>query len=250
MYTLPVARSDTLALMELEHALTRDTLSDRVVNHVITHIRENQLRTGQNLPSEIQVGAILGVSRGIVREAYSLLRASGVLEVANGRVPRVGRLTNSALRQFLSHGLVTGQITPDEMLDLRSSIEVRAAQLAAEKRRPEDVESLRATLAAMKATLRKPEEFAQHDIRFHQTVGRATGSALFEVVGGTLRECLETSVRAGIQSRIVHKQLSSLYDMHAAIVEAIESRAPSRAGEMMALHFDVARNALRGVFSS
>jgi GntR family transcriptional repressor for pyruvate dehydrogenase complex len=227
-----------------------DTLSDRVVKHVVGHIRENQLRTGHKLPSEIQVGTTLGISRGIVREAYSLLRASGVLEVTNGKVPRVGRLKNTALTQFLSHGLLTGQVTVEEMLDLRSSIELRAAELAAEKRRAEDVASLRKILIAMKASLRNPEEFVQHDIRFHQTIGEATGNPLFELVSGALRGCLETSVRAGIQSRIVHKQLSSLFDMHAAIVDAIEARAPERAREMMASHFVEARRALSGIFSS
>ena len=132
-----------------------ETLSDRVVKHIVGHIRENQLGTGNKLPSEIQVSTSLGISRGIVRETYSLLRASGVIEVANGRAPRVGRLKNGLLTQLMSHALLTRQVTAEDMLDLRGSIEVRAAELAAEKRRAVDVESLKKILASMQATLRQ-----------------------------------------------------------------------------------------------
>src|SRR5579871_170348 len=68
----------------------RDSLSDQVTRYVIDYIKGSGLGPGEKVPSEIRTSAHLQISRGVVREAYRSLSAAGVLEIANGRVPRVG----------------------------------------------------------------------------------------------------------------------------------------------------------------
>ena len=117
-------------------------LSDRVARYLVDHIRRNRLTSGAAIPSEIRLSAQLDVSRGIVREAYRSLGTAGILDIANGRPPRVGRLSNRAFRQFLQHALSTEQASVEQVFDVRSSLEVRAAELAAERRSDEDAEAL------------------------------------------------------------------------------------------------------------
>ena len=44
-------------------------LSERVTKHLVRYIRENGLRTGDKVPSEVQASLDLGISRGVVRQA-------------------------------------------------------------------------------------------------------------------------------------------------------------------------------------
>ena len=70
-------------------------LSDRVVHHLMEHIRTNSLVSGERMPSEVRLSADLQISRGIVREAYRALRSAGILEVSNGRDRKSTRLNSS-----------------------------------------------------------------------------------------------------------------------------------------------------------
>ena len=69
--------------------LTSVTLSSQVKNHILNLIAEQKLTPGMPVPSEVQLIQKLGVSRGIVREAYRSLAALGILETHSGKVPLV-----------------------------------------------------------------------------------------------------------------------------------------------------------------
>src|SRR4051812_26006461 len=119
-----------------------NSLSDHVAQYLVAYIRGNRLRTGEEVPSELSVSSELGISRGIVREAYRGLRMAGILDISNGRPPRVGRINDGILADLLEHALLTDQATAEQALHLRAAIEVRAAELAAENREPRHVAAL------------------------------------------------------------------------------------------------------------
>jgi GntR family transcriptional regulator, transcriptional repressor for pyruvate dehydrogenase complex len=127
-----------------------EPLSDRVVQYIAEYIRERELQSGDRMPSEVQISIDLKISRGIVREAFRSLSAAGVLEVGAGRSPKVGALNNVLLTHVMRHALSTRQVLPDQVLDLRCSIEVRGAELAAEMCTAADITNLRAAVAGMK----------------------------------------------------------------------------------------------------
>lgn len=219
-------------------------VADRVARYLVGHIRRHSLAPGAPLPSEVEASAELGVSRGIVREVYRSLSTAGIVETANGRRPRVSRISNRVLTQLLQHALSTRQVSAQDMLELRRPIELLAAELAATKRTDDDVMSLRRTVAAMKATGLRREAFVQADIRFHEIIGRATGNPLFGLIVSALRESMELSVRIGIRSP--RADFQQVVKTHQEIVDAIERAQPERARSLMALHFDEARaNVLR-----
>ena len=112
----------------------RGTTADRVVSALVDHIRRHRLPAGASLPSELQTSSQLNVSRSVVREAYRSLSSAGLVEIANGRSPRVGQITNRSLIQLLEHALITRQASAAHILELRSAIEEHAAELAARNR--------------------------------------------------------------------------------------------------------------------
>lgn len=216
-------------------------LSDRVVQYLVDYIRQHRLTWGAQIPSEVRLSVELEVSRGIIREAYRSLAAAGILEISNGRSPRVGRLNNRAFIQFLQHALHTEQASQEQVFDVRSSIEVRAAEIAAVRRSEEDVDALRREAAAMRAAVRRREEFVQADVRFHEIIGRATDNPLFGLLGSALREPLDLTIRAGFDSRRTRAELDRVVDIHAGIAEAIAARSAVKARRLMTVHFEEAR---------
>jgi DNA-binding FadR family transcriptional regulator len=137
----------------------------------VEHIREYGLAPGHKVPSELRTSAHLQISRGIVREAYRSLRAAGILEIANGSAPRVGQLSDKALVRILEHGLSTQQASIAHILDLRSSIEIRAAELAAANRKPEHISALESEAAGFEDAEHNIDQWVEADLRFHSIIG-------------------------------------------------------------------------------
>ena len=72
----------------------RTSLHQRIETDLRDAIRSGRLGAGHVLPSTRGLAADLGVSRGVVVEAYAQLRAEGWLEVRQGAAHRVARVSS------------------------------------------------------------------------------------------------------------------------------------------------------------
>ena len=107
------------------------SLVARAMDAVKAHIRVAGMRVGDTLPGEGFFAEQLGVSRAVMREAFGALAALKVIDVANGRRAKVGALDGSVIAASLDHGLSTEQIKVADVWDVRRTIEMRTAALAA-----------------------------------------------------------------------------------------------------------------------
>jgi DNA-binding FadR family transcriptional regulator len=212
---------------------------------LVDHIRRNRLRAGAPLPSEVQTSFDLRVSRGAVREAYRSLSSAGLVEIANGRSPRVGHLSNQSLLRVVQHALWTDQASAEQILELRGAIEERAAELASVHRTQADLDSLRRAVALMKAAGTKVDAYVKADITFHEVLGRATGNPLFGLVASALREAMDASIRASLAGRRSRAEVGRAIDTHAKVVAALERRRPKEARQLMMRHYAEASAAVR-----
>src|ERR1700761_716157 len=110
------------------------SLVQRAMRAVTDHIRSKALRVGETLPGEAHFAVELGVSRAVMREAFGALAALRLIDVGNGRKPRVGAMDGSVIATSLGHAVDTAQITVPEIWDVRRTIELRTAGLAAASR--------------------------------------------------------------------------------------------------------------------
>jgi DNA-binding FadR family transcriptional regulator len=152
------------------------TLAQGVVAALKSRILDGSLASGSKLPSEAELIEEYGVSRTVVREAVTRLRAEGLVETFQGRgsfvltVPEPTSFTveASAIR---SHRDVLA------MVDFRLGVESEAAYLAAAHRSPEGAEEVRAALEAFSAA--GPDEAVEADFAFHRAVAAATGNRFY-----------------------------------------------------------------------
>lgn len=219
--------------------------ADRVVSALVDHIRKHRLPAGASLPSEVQTSSQLRVSRSVVREAYRSLSSAGLVEVANGRSPRVGHITNRSLIQLVEHALSTRQASAAQILELRGPIEEYAAELAARHRTADDVRDLRQAVRALRRAGTKMDAYVKADLRFHEIIGRATGNPMFSVVISALRLSMGESIRVSIAGRRSLAERRRLTATHASIADAIANGRGRDARRLMAKHFDEARESVR-----
>lgn len=215
-----------------------NSLTVRVTNFVFDHIRRNRLSSGEVLPSELKTSTELNVSRGVVREAFRSLEVVGIIEKENGRSPKVGVLNSSFLTQLMTHALLTRQVSIRQVLELRASIEVKSAELAARRRSRSDVQRLLMAVEGMKQSTTKFNIFVQHDLDFHQVINGATGNPMVQIVCSAMHESMKESMRAGIRLRTGPEEVMRVAEVHEAIADAIERRNATQAEARMKKHFE------------
>lgn len=227
--------------------MPNESLTMRVTDYIFDYIKVNELSTGDTLPSELRTSTELNISRGIVREAFRSLQVAGIIEKENGRSPKVGVLNGEFLTHLMVHAISTKQISVPQVLELRTSVEMLAAELAARKRTPEDVQLLRVAAAGMRQHAGKPEMFVKYDLDFHDVINRASGNPLLEVICTAMHETMQVSMRIGIQKRRGSAEIMRVVESHEMIVDAIDKQNPGLAGLLMKKHFADAKAALAKV---
>lgn len=188
-------------------------------------VMSGDLQVGAMLPSEGQMAKDFGVSRTVVREAVSRLKAEGLLSSQQGRGVFVASTTPS--RGF--------NITSDKgdeveqmirIYELRVGVETEAAALAAARRSEADLDAMRVALDNMAAAVvaEEVDSGVAADMAFHRAVCRATRNAhyvaLFDYLSGHFKE----SIRAGRERAITRRGggLGALAE-HRMLLDAIEA---------------------------
>ena len=224
-----------------------ESLVQRAIDAVRNYIAAKGLRVGDSLPSEAYFAAEQGVSRAVVREAFGALGALRLLDVGNGRRARVGALDGSVMAAALGHGVTTAQISVAEVWDVRRTIEMRTAALAAEQRTSDEAAEIVALAEAMAADRDDMVQKTRHDIAFHKAIAAATHNAMFTQLVASFGELMEVAVPAAWATRTDEADKVRTIDYHRAIARAIADGDAAAAAETMGRHFDASiGNLLRG----
>jgi GntR family transcriptional regulator, transcriptional repressor for pyruvate dehydrogenase complex len=205
---------------------------------VTGYIRDNKLRVGDTLPGETHFAIALGVSRAVMREAFGALAALKLIDVGNGRKPRVGAIDGSVIATSLDHAVSTAQISVPEIWDVRRTIEVRTAALAAELRTDAQAKEIAALGEAMALDCEDLAKTTRHDIAFHEAIARASHNALFLQIVASFGPLMQVAVPTAWRTRTTKKQRAIIIQRHRAVARAVVERDVAGAIEAMHGHFD------------
>ena len=213
--------------------LTRE-IAERIADEIATA----RLPPGAKLPTEQEMVAAMGVSRTVVREAVAALRAQGLIVTRQGAGAFVAADADRRPFQLAVDGLPSIAEVLDVM-ELRASVEVEAAGLAAERGSPTARRRVGAALSAIDAALNRGESAIAEDFAFHRAVAAATGNPQFahflEYLGRFIipRQSIRVAAHRPEGQRAY---LETFQREHAAIAAAITAR-----------DVDAARAAMRGI---
>jgi DNA-binding FadR family transcriptional regulator len=214
------------------------SLVQRAIAEVTEHIRANNLRVGDTLPSEAHFAATLGVSRPVMREAFRALAALRLIDVANGRKARVSALDGAVIAASLDHAMSTAQVSVADVWDVRRTVEMRTVALAAASRSDEEAQHILDHVEAMAASIDDLEAMTAHDIAFHQTIAKASRNLLFAQLVASFGQMMQVAVPAAWQTRTAAEQRELMIDRHRAVAAAIAECDPEKAVAAMDAHFD------------
>ncbi|WP_114226810.1 MULTISPECIES: FadR/GntR family transcriptional regulator [Sphingomonas] len=220
------------------------SLAQVAMDAVNAYIRDEQLRVGDTLPGEGYFAERLGVSRAVMREAFGALAALKLIDVGNGRKPRVGALDGSVIAASLDHAISTAQIRVIDVWDVRRTIEMRTAALAAQHASETQIKRIVA-LADMLA-LAGPDDPAttETDIDFHLAIAEASGNRLFQQIVVSFLPLMRVAVPQAWRTRQTTADRTETIARHQRLAEAIAAGDPAEAERWMATHFDETIGAL------
>lgn len=220
------------------------TLAHRVVAGLKDKVLSGELAPGARLPSETELVEEFGVSRTVVREAVTRLRAEGLVETFQGRgsfvlaVPEPSGFTPEQVT-VRSHDDVVA------MIDFRLGVESEAAALAAQHHGEADARAIRAALADFTTAGR--EGGVEADFDFHRAVARATGNHFYADLVGSLGPLMIMRQRTRLASEYSISDpahVDRVLREHQAVADAILAGDPDTARAAMRVHLGNTRRRL------
>lgn len=215
----------------------------RAITLLESYINSRELAPQSKLPAERQLCEELGISRGEVRKALSLLEAEGKLWRHIGRGTFIGTRPLDRLSEISA---LSTQTNPAEVMQARLLLEPGLASIAAMQATAADIERMRLCSKKKDASI-EWHTYERWDGGFHQAVAEGAHNTLLLTLFNalnTVREATEWGKLRKAQLTDAHRQRSS--GQHTAIIDAIVARDKDKAEAAMRDHLKSVQKALLG----
>ena len=214
-------------------------LTELLIDEIKVLIEADSLQPGDKIPTEQELMRIFKVSRTCVREALSVLRQEGIVDIIQGKgtflkkhyipLPNIDDPTSSGLAHFM---------------ESRKIIESSLARLAAKRASKTDLEALEDSLRTLEADGIDafPEKVIQADLDFHYLLARSTGNP---VLLHLLQE-VDSHLQTGRSTTITFPQgRKKALEGHRRVLEALRKKDPDEAALQMTRHIEEIEKAQR-----
>src|SRR6266568_8565191 len=198
-------------------------------------IYNGSLIPGQKLPNEFELARQFNVGRSAVREALKVLELAGLLVVRRGynggtfvAPPDFEDASESITLTFR-----LGEATVDQLIEAALVIEVRAAELAAQRASELEINDLQEIIQRTEQSLNVPARYLMAMIDFHMAVTEMSHNNVFILALNAMRNLLIQEL-----NRLISDQkLRNTFILHQnEILKAIAEQDPQRAGQAMRVH--------------
>ncbi len=159
-------------------ALERRSISEQVADRILSMIKSGNLKSGDRLPTEQQMGIAFGISRPPLREALKALTLMGVLESRQGGRYTVTDLSPSRLVAPFNVMLSVGDYDVHEHFEARAVVDIELVRLCTLHATSEQRQRIMQHAVDGKAFFHDPVAFRLLDIEFHQSLNNAAGNRL------------------------------------------------------------------------
>ncbi|MBT0768112.1 FadR family transcriptional regulator [Kineosporia sp. J2-2] len=209
----------------------RAGLIDQVIEQLRTQITEGGWAVGERIPTETELSQLTGTSRNTVREAVQSLVHAGLLERRQGSGTYV--LAASELAGAVSRRVANARRL--DVLEVRRTLEVGAARLAASRRTTADVALLQELVAGRQAARRLGDldELVERDVRLHRAIVQASHNPVLIDLYDNLVVALQENVRVNVT------YISPDDEDHSALVDAVVNGDADAAATEAAAFLDI-----------
>jgi GntR family transcriptional regulator, transcriptional repressor for pyruvate dehydrogenase complex len=199
-----------------------ESLVQRTVSAIRAEIDSGRFAASTRMPTEHELAEQLQVSRSVIREAISQLKADGVLTARRGSGSYVSEHPEGKVFRF--PGDADGVLDLGRLFEMRIWLETQAAAAAAQRRTASDLKAIGSALAAMQSKRSGLDEAAVADVAFHRGIVAATHNTYFVAFHDFLRGQLAAARRAAwINSATQAGGSTDAHLEHQALYDAIKA---------------------------
>jgi GntR family transcriptional repressor for pyruvate dehydrogenase complex len=202
--------------------LSRDTLTKQATETLRRFILTEDLKPGEQLPSERELSESLSVSRNIVREALSVLVAEGLIVKQPGRGIFVTEFDRESVAPQIAVSVDYNGRSPAALSEARAAVELGAITLIAKRVTDEELDRLDAINRSFEDNLRQRRSTIKDDIEFHKLLLAATRNPVLIELVPLLLEYFRLAVMYR-PSAIFHNP-ERVISEHRAIIKALRAR--------------------------
>ncbi|KMW57798.1 Hexuronate utilization operon transcriptional repressor ExuR [Candidatus Rhodobacter oscarellae] len=202
-------------------------------------IQKGERRQHERLPAERHLATEYGVARNTVREALNRLEDEHFVET------RPGSGTYVTFQPQETAAKAVEQANPLELIDARFALEPHICRLCVIHGRRADFDKLEALCARMEASAGDPVGFAEADTEFHRVLAETTGNGLLIWIIGQINSVRSQDEWNRMRQLTLDDGIIAQYNtQHRQILNAIKTREPERAANIMKEHLETARLSL------
>ena len=210
--------------------VTRQPLAAQAAQLLLARIKDGEWSLGQRLPGDTTLAAQLGVGRSTLREAIRELAGKGVLDSRQGAGVFV-----IALDVTDDWDTVLRSANIASVIEARIAIEAEGAALAATRRTPADLRTIRRTLAARGVTGQSVPEHVDADMAFHRAVIAAAHNDVLTQLFDAFLPRLRLAMIDMLKIRPIASEPCD-HALHQQLADAIVARDPAAAAAASRTH--------------
>ncbi len=217
-------------------------LGDQLSHRMATLIQRGEFGDDGKLPAEAELADRFGVSRPVIREALSRLRAMGfiVSRKGSGSYVRKRALLPMQTATMIGFGPLTSLAQVRQCFEFRLTVEGDAAYHAAQNRTPELLQTMRGALDRMQDAIVTGMVGMNADYEFHVAIARASDNSFYEAVMEALRSPIEFAINLARNLAMTRplEHMMTVQAEHVAMFEAIEAGDRDAARLAMRTHVE------------
>lgn len=202
-------------------------------------ISKGILQLHDRLPSERLLAETYGAARGTVRKALMQLEQEGFVEIRAGSGTYVVHQREETAANAIENA------TPLELMDTRFALEPHICRLAVLHGRRADFDAMDALCQNMEECVHDPIRFSEADTAFHRALVDSTRNGLLIWILDQIGNVRGQDDWTRMRHLTLDEATITLYNtQHRQILNAIRTREPERAANIMKDHLETARLSL------
>lgn len=203
--------------------------SERVVNQIMQLIEKHDLNPGDKLPPENEFAESLGVSRGVLREALTILQFQGFIS----RKPKDGTyIREITLNQIRAESMIESlkKSTYIDLIELREALELKSVELAILKAEDKEILEVKTYLDQVDIT---DSNYSITDYNFHLKIAEMSKNVLLINFIDNYYELIH---EMGEKSNTNLQRRMEILEEHKNLIDAIYRRDINESKESLNFH--------------
>lgn len=207
---------------------------EEIADQIKQLIYSGVFKPGDKLPSERELANQFKAGRMVVREALRTLEHSGLIFIRQGSSGGafIKDIDTTPIIRSISDMIKTGNVTLQNLTEVRLGIEMLILQLAFEKMTDEDLVLLKKNIEESEEKVLKGVRILEENTEFHILLAKATKNPLYETIIRSIMEVTKSfmvSVNPGME--YVNRVLSYHKEIHDSITEKNFQKAKEKMKE-------------------